>query len=168
MDPVLVQTAYEEHAADLKRYLVSILRDDATAADALQDTFEAFLTKGDAVAEKSIRAWLFRVAFQKAMLFKRKTAMRTRNHEKIAWRLESTNSEVTASSVEQSTILKEDADRIEHAMEELTEDQRKVVKMRIHEGLKFREIAERLEIPLGTVLTRMRTSLQRLKTALEE
>ncbi len=167
MDPALVQTAYEDHATDLKRYLLSILRDDATSEDALQDTFETFMQKGDSVAIKSTRAWLFRVAYQKAMLVKRKSAMRTRNHEKIAWRLQSTQFDETESA-ESSTILREDSARVTDALGALSENQKTVVKMRIHDGLKFREIAEELNLPLGTVLTRMRSALQKLRNELEK
>lgn len=167
MDPVLVQTAYEDHAADLKRYLLSILRDDATSEDALQDTFETFMQKGDSVAIKSTRAWLFRVAYQKAMLVKRKSAMRNRNHEKIAWRLQSTQFD-ESESAEGSTILREDSARVKDALGVLSDNQKMVVKMRIHDGLKFREIAEELNLPLGTVLTRMRSALQKLRNELEK
>lgn len=167
MDPILVQTAYEENAADLKRYLLSILRDNATAEDALQDTIQAFMQKGDTVATKSIRAWLFRVAYQKAMLVKRKSGMRSRNHEKIAWRLQSDQFDESASA-ENSSIMREDAERVTNALGVLSDNQKVVVRMRIHDGLKFREIAEKLDIPLGTVLTRMRTALQKLRTELEK
>lgn len=167
MDPIQVQNLYEENAADLKRYLLSILRDDATAEDALQDTFEAFMQKGSSVATKSIRAWLFRVAYQKAMLVKRKSAMRFRNHEKIAWRLQADQFD-ESTSAENATIVREDAQRVTDALDVLSDNQKVIVRMRIHDGLKFREIAEQLDMPLGTVLTRMRTALQKLRNELEK
>ena len=46
--------------------------------------------------------------------------------------------------------------------------QQEVVRLRHVEGLRFREIAERLGRPLGTVLTQMRAALERMAAALEE
>jgi DNA-directed RNA polymerase specialized sigma24 family protein len=39
--------------------------------------------------------------------------------------------------------------------------------MRIYDNQKFAEIAQRLDLPLGTVLSRMRAALGRLKSGLE-
>ncbi|MCA9247413.1 MAG: hypothetical protein KDA42_09870, partial [Planctomycetales bacterium] len=49
---------------------------------------------------------------------------------------------------------------------ELPSEQREVVRMRIYEEKKFAEIAAELELPLGTVLTRMRLALKKLEAAL--
>ena len=64
-------------------------------------------------------------------------------------------------------IDSENAIRIREALAELPETHRKVVQLRIYEGLKFAEIAELLDSPLGTVLARMRSSLQKLKSILK-
>ena len=50
----------------------------------------------------------------------------------------------------------------------LPQAQQEVVRLRHVEGLRFREIAERLGRPLGTVLTQMRAALERMAAALEE
>ncbi len=50
----------------------------------------------------------------------------------------------------------------------LPADQLQVVQLRIYEEQTFQEIARRLELPLGTVLTRMRLALKKLQTSLRE
>ena len=61
---------------------------------------------------------------------------------------------------------KEDAVRVREALLTLPPEQNEIVQLRIKEGLKFIEIAERLDLPLGTVLTRMRSGLKKLKNKL--
>ena len=51
-------------------------------------------------------------------------------------------------------------EEVRKAMESLSVDQRKVVMLSFYEGLAHREIAEKLDIPLGTVKSRMRLAFQ--------
>ena len=68
-------------------------------------------------------------------------------------------------SVERA-IRQEDIELVRKALDELSDVQRQVVEKRIYEGLKFREIAQELDVPLGTVLARMQSSLKKLKPIL--
>ncbi|MDX1584379.1 MAG: RNA polymerase sigma factor [Thermoanaerobaculia bacterium] len=54
-------------------------------------------------------------------------------------------------------------ERLKEALEKLPEEQREVFVMREFSGLKFREIAEVLDIPVPTVKSRMRYALQDLR-----
>ena len=62
----------------------------------------------------------------------------------------------------------ETVELVRQAMGELTEKQGEVVRLRVYEDLKFSEIAERLGLPLGTVLTRMRAAMEKLRTWLDD
>ena len=48
----------------------------------------------------------------------------------------------------------------------LPESERTVVKMRIDDDLRFREIAKRVGVPINTVLDRMRNAIRRLRESL--
>ena len=57
---------------------------------------------------------------------------------------------------------------VHSALEKLPRNERDLIVLAYWGGLSQSEIAERLEIPLGTVKTRTRTALSRLATLLEE
>lgn len=58
--------------------------------------------------------------------------------------------------------------RLREALDTLSEEMRAVVVMSVYQGLRYREIAEALDIPLGTVKTRMFNALKKIKDCLED
>ncbi|OLF81118.1 hypothetical protein AWH62_00115 [Maricaulis sp. W15] len=62
----------------------------------------------------------------------------------------------------------ESAETVGAALESLSADQREVVAMAFNEGLSHSEISERLNVPLGTVKSRIRLAMSKLKTTLGE
>ncbi len=60
----------------------------------------------------------------------------------------------------------DEATRVRSALRELPAEQREVVTLHLHGGLKFREIAETLAIPLDTATSRYRYALQKLRMRL--
>jgi len=57
---------------------------------------------------------------------------------------------------------------VHSALQKLDENERELIVLAYWGGLSQSEIAERLDIPLGTVKTRTRTALSRLATLLDE
>lgn len=62
----------------------------------------------------------------------------------------------------------EHARRVQSAMDELPDDQLEVVKWSFVEGAAHSEIAERLGLPLGTVKSRLRLAMRRMRKSLED
>ncbi len=62
----------------------------------------------------------------------------------------------------------EHARRVRSAMKELPDDQLEVVKWSFVEGAAHSEIAERLGLPLGTVKSRLRLAMRRMRKSLED
>jgi len=157
----------------LERFLIGVLRDEAAAADALQTTFIRLLEKGHLVQQQdSMKSWLFRVAFNEAMLIRRKDTTSKKHAENVAWKLQGQlgadrGVDHRLSQSVHHAIQQEDIKQVRAALKQLPLAQREVVKKRIYEGLKFREIADELDVPLGTVLARMQAGLKKLKPILK-
>ena len=64
--------------------------------------------------------------------------------------------------------LKEEKARVQNAIESLTPQQREVIQMCFYKDLTHSEAAEMLEIPLGTVKSRIRLAIAKIKAALED
>jgi len=173
LDTERVQAVYSEHALALERFLIGVLRDETAAADALQTTFTRLIEKGHLVQQQdSMKSWLFRVAFNEAMLIRRKESTSKKHAENVAWKFQEQlgadrGVDHRLSQSVHHAIQQEDIKRVRDALHQLPQPQRVVVKKRIYEGLKFREIADELNVPLGTVLARMQAGLKKLKPILK-
>ena len=66
--------------------------------------------------------------------------------------------------IEQSAIV----DRVSGSIGDLPDDQQEVIRLSFMDGLSHQEIADRLQIPLGTVKSRLRLSFEKLRLSLGE
>jgi RNA polymerase sigma-70 factor (ECF subfamily) len=64
--------------------------------------------------------------------------------------------------------LGERAQHVQSALTQLSEREREILEIAYYEGLSQSEIAHRLDVPLGTVKTRSRTALKKLRTLLKD
>ena len=69
--------------------------------------------------------------------------------------------------VSEEIIELDERARVREAVGRLTELQRQVIEMAYFGGLTYREVAEKLDAPLGTVKTRMRDGLMRMRSIME-
>jgi RNA polymerase sigma-70 factor, ECF subfamily len=63
-------------------------------------------------------------------------------------------------------VRREEAHRVRSALDELPSDQRQVIELAYFRGLSHSQIAERLDLPPGTVKGRMRLGLTKMRFAL--
>ena len=69
-------------------------------------------------------------------------------------------------SPESRLIVSEESMRIFEAMAKLSAEQREVVSLHIHGQMKFREIAEQLDVSINTVQSRYRYGIEKLRSLL--
>lgn len=162
LDPAAVEALYAEFSRDLLAFLVGVLRDSELAREALQATFSRAVESGHTAKDESVRGWLFRVAYNEALALRRMQGQHQRLIRNAAWDFwkESVGPEA---SVQNSELI----EQVRQSLSELPPDQSTVVRMRIYEQKKFADIAQELNLPLGTVLTRMRLALKRLEAKFE-
>lgn len=164
LDPATINELYQQHANELRRFLLGVLRDPQAAADAMQSALVKAVELGHTAADETRKAWLFRVAYHEALATRRRETTTDRILQTAVWHVSTTERESAA----ESASRREQAAAVRAALARLPEQLQTVVRLRIHDNLTFAEIAARLEIPLGTALTRMRTALAKLKAVLTE
>ena len=152
---------FHEHAAEIERLVLGIVRDRETARDVLQATFAKVVELGHTARDESRKAWLFRVAYHEAITARRRERVWERSRHKLAVPWATRDEPPSDRLVRDETVA-----AVRRAMEELPPEQRRVVWARLYEDKTFAVIAGETGVPLGTVLTRMRLALEKLKRAL--
>jgi len=162
LDADAVHTIYERWHTDVRRFLLATTGDADLAEELLQAAFGRLVETGQAVRPQSVRGWLFKVAHNELRLWKRRAAMHSR------W-LGDARPRAAAGPVPwEEAIRGEEQAVVRRAVADLPPEQRRVVEARIDQGKSFAVIAAEEGLPLGTVLTRMRLALGKLRRALGE
>lgn len=162
----LFEQLVARHHPELLTYLTGLLRDRHAAEEVLQSVYLKMIQHLDSVEHASQRAWLFRVAHNEAIDWRRRqnreTLARRAFEQQPWWR------QRTQSTAEMSLLRDEQKRRIQQAISLLPPEQRQVLLGRLEEEKTFAQIAEETGLPLGTVLTRMRIAMERLTRALRD
>jgi len=137
-------------------------RDDAL--DAVQEGFLKCWRKREYFGElRNPRAWIFQVVVNTAKDL-RGSAWRRKSNPLDEWEtLKAAGPGPLADAVRQEQML-----RLREAIMDLRDEDKEVFLLRQNGGLTYRQIAETLRLPLGTVKTRMRMALLQLRAALRE
>ena len=169
------RAAFEElvrrYEKELYGYLRHYLGDAEMAEDVFQQAFLQVHLKCDQFEEgRKVRPWLYTVATNQAIDYQR----RNRRHKIISLdrhMQHSTEGEMgslvemldgaeTGPSEEAEST--EQCEQLRNAVDELPEQTRQVVLLVYFKGLKYREAAEVLDIPVGTVKSRLHAAIQKL------
>ena len=146
-----VEALYDEHGAALLEYLRRNRPSSDSAEDLLQETFLQALRSADRLAEvRSPRTWLFGIARNVA-----RTALRRRRA-----------TELPAQIAASSDVVDPQIEQMHAAIARLPELQREALQLRVRYDLTYEEIAAVLEIPLGTVRSRLHHAVRRLRDAM--
>ncbi len=160
-DPEALRTLHRDHAAALWGYAVRLTGDHARAEDVVQETMLRAWRNGIRDDERgSARAWLFTVAHR--LVIDEARSARAR-HEAVAG-LDGPPERAMADEVDAlfETMLVTDG------LRSLSEDHRAVVVRAYYGRLTADEIARELDIPAGTVKSRLHYGLRALRLALQE
>lgn len=137
-------------------YLVGNIED---ARDALQETFlKCWRKRHDFDNVQNLRAWVFRVALNTGRDF-RKTAWNRRRQSLP----EDAVMVSAAESPDAGLVQEEQLRRLRHAVEQLRPEEQEVFLLRQNGELTYEQIADCTSLPLGTVKTRMRNAIRRLR-----
>lgn len=164
-DEAALADLYERYRIILYSLILRILHDREEAEDVLQETFIQVWRRAADFDEARGRAftWLVTIARSRALDRLRSLGSRQRVATEAAavTPTESSDAADEALGTEQGSIVR-------RALAELPEDQKRALYLAYFEGLTQSEIATRLGNPLGTVKTRMRTGMIKLREVLRE
>jgi RNA polymerase sigma-70 factor, ECF subfamily len=150
----------------LERYAWAIVRDWSLAADAVQNGFIALSRFGGDVLPEARKNWLFRVVHRESLRIREKQSRFQAMPADADLVLEpSTSYELNPVAI---VLHEEEVENLNRKVKKLSAEQQQVVRMRIYEDRTFAEIAQQLEIPIGTALSRMRLALERLRAGSDE
>ena len=157
---------YDATSRTVYGIVLRVLRDRAQAEEVAQEVYvEAWTSARRFDAELgSPTGWLNTIAHGKAV-------DRVRSSERnLAREQRHFNAETQRVTADTSDIVvaQDESERVREALEKLPEAQRTAVRMAYFEGRTYREVAEFLELPLGTVKTRIRDAMKRLRHHLGE
>lgn len=162
ISPAVVASLYVQHGEELRRFLYGVLRNQELASEALQATFVKAIEQGHTAQGETLKGWLFKVAFHEALTLKRRAKTSQRVLE--AW----AQQDRPADDLPTAKLLRaESVEAVQKALDQLPTDQALVVRKRIYESQTFAEIAQELNQPLGTILSRMQLALKKLRKSLD-
>ncbi len=160
-----LEQAFVCYQSELMGMLYHMLGHADDARDALQDAFVKCWRNREQVAEiQNLKAWIFRVALNTA-----------RDLRQTAWRRHKKGlpeDETTIPSRQQSPEAQVEHSEqlllVRNAVSALRAEEQEVFLLRQNGQLTYEQIAEMLDVPTGTVKTRMRLALIRLRETLAQ
>jgi RNA polymerase sigma-70 factor (ECF subfamily) len=130
------------------------------AEDLTQNVFLKVWTAPEAFRGGSFVAWVSRVARNRALDALRARSARPETEIPADLPLEG--------SIDDDVLAKLDAQSVRDALAQLPPEQRGLIEMGFFGGVTHQELARRTATPLGTVKTRIRSGLRRLRESLAE
>jgi len=158
---------YDRHSTSVYSLALRIVREEGEAEDVVQEVFAQAWRQADRYDARrgSVIAWLLIMTRTRAI---DRLRMRQARPDRQSPPDPNVLEQLPAASEDPASglVAQEDAQRVRQALEALPLLQRMAIELAFFEGLSQSEIAERLEQPLGTVKTRIRMGLLKLRDVL--
>lgn len=159
MDAGAFEQIYDQFSRLVYGVALRILGDPATAEDVTQAVFMKLWSSPESFRGGNLPAWLVRV---------------TRNRALDVLRLRAAHPQVEISAdmpeddaLEDTAFKDLNCQLVRDAMAQLPENERTLIQLGFFRGLTHQELARRTGTPLGTVKTRIRSGLRKLRTMLD-
>jgi RNA polymerase sigma-70 factor (ECF subfamily) len=167
--PAALSALYDRYVRLVYSLAFRAVGDAGAAEEITQDVFVSIWDRAASYRpdQAKVSTWLTSIARHRAIDVLRRRGVRPEGHS-VDW--EATPPEVAAriAGPEQAVEQYLEQQRVRAAVASLPEEQRRVLSLAFFEGLSHSEIAAALDQPLGTVKTRIRLAMQKLRQLLED
>ncbi len=152
---------YDRHSRASYSLAYRMMGERQAAEDLVQEAFlEVWRAAGSYRAERgSVRTWILSIVRNRGIDQLRTMASRRRVHDKV----EATASVAQPSEAFAETWRNSQREQVREALRILPPEQLKVLELAYYSGYTHVEIADLLDLPLGTVKGRMRLGLQKIR-----
>ena len=155
------QDAISSHIPHLRRYARALRRDATAADDLVQDCLERAVSKFHLFREgTNLRAWLFTILHN---LHVNAVRRQSRQPDNVTLDESNTRKAAAANRPDDRLIIRD----LGRALEKLAEEQRDVLLLVGLEEMTYKEAAEILDVPIGTVMSRLARGRERLWRLME-
>ncbi len=157
--------AYRRHAGSVFSLAQRVLRNRALAEEVVQEVFVRLWDHPDRFDPErgTLRSYLLAQTHGRSVDVARSESSRRQREAKDAGRAIEADRDV-ASQVEDLAMSAE----VRKALNVLPETEKKAIQLAYYGGWSYREVAQLLSVPEGTIKSRIRAGLQRLRVALVE
>jgi RNA polymerase sigma-70 factor, ECF subfamily len=151
----------EDFYMPLYRFALSLSRKESDAADLTQQTFFLWASKGHQLRDASkVKTWLFTSLYREFL-------GRKRQQDRFV-EVESSGEAVATQTISASVVNQLDGDIVQRALFALEEIYRAPLTLFYLQQHSYKEIAQTLEVPIGTVMSRISRGKQQLRKALAD
>ena len=151
----------ENFYAPLYRFALSLARQESEAGDLVQQTFFLWASKGHQLRDASkVKTWLLTSLYREFL-------GRKRQQDRFV-DAENNAEAISAQTVPASVVNQLDGDIVQQALFALEEIYRAPLALFYLEQLSYKEIAAALELPIGTVMSRISRGKEKLRRALAD
>jgi RNA polymerase sigma-70 factor, ECF subfamily len=160
-DKEALGTLYDRHSRTAYSLAYRMMGDRPAAEDLVQEAFlKVWRAAGSYRAERgSVRTWILSIVHNRGIEHLRTMASCRRVHDKV----EATTSVAQPSEAFAETWRNSQREQVREALRILPPEQLKVLELAYYSGYTHVEIADLLDLPLGTVKGRMRLGLQKIR-----
>jgi RNA polymerase sigma-70 factor (ECF subfamily) len=162
---VALAEVYRRHGRAVYGLARRVLQDTTEAEDVTQEVFLRLWSEPDRFDPErgSLRSFLLAQAHGRAVDAVRSTSSRRAREAREAARTARAEYDLQHEAWDLAL-----ADQVERAMSELSDDERRAIELAYFDGRTYREVARVLEQPEGTVKSRIRSGMRRLRDALAD